>query len=141
MEKKKLIKNGIALATLVSLCFFSVSCNKETSYTTNNTSLHLQKPQMIYYYVDGACHKFIVWNDVDLDAFFERMIALANEGHNILFSKTDNFQSSLSKEKVVYSTNDFDDAKKWMLKMLEDGYQVSFSFDEETGEYTCIAIK
>ena len=69
------------------------------------------------------------------------MIALANEGHNILFSKTDNFQSSLSKEKVVYSTNDFDDAKKWMLKMLEDGYQVSFSFDEETGEYTCIAIK
>ena len=69
------------------------------------------------------------------------MIALAKEGHSVWFSRTNNAHSSLSKEQVTYVTNNLDDAKKWAKKMLDDGYQVSISFNQQTGEYTCIAVK
>ena len=141
MEKTHLTKSVLAFAALFSLNLWFVSCDKDNDTPLGYPESHLQEDQMICYYIDGNCHKVSISNDEELNLFLERMIALAKEGHSVWFSRTNNAHSSLSKEQVTYVTNNLDDAKKWAKKMLDDGYQVSISFNQQTGEYTCIAVK
>ena len=48
---------------------------------------------------------------------------------------------SLSKERVEYHTKSEDEANEWAQKMVKDGYIVTIDYDDEAGEFVCVAIK
>lgn len=71
-----------------------------------------------------------------------RMFALAEEGHEVSFRNEETASRVVStKDVVTYSTKDRDKAFAWADAMVEEGYTVTVRFDENTGIYTCYAIK
>ena len=42
---------------------------------------------------------------------------------------------------IKYTTTNKDDAIKWSQNKIIEGYAVTVNYDEETGEYTCIATR
>ena len=52
-----------------------------------------------------------------------------------------NFSNSYVKETIKYTTTNKDDAIKWSQNKIIEGYAVTVNYDEETGEYTCIATR
>ena len=74
--------------------------------------------------------------------FFDRMLALAQEGYQVRIRRSDIPQEVLAaKEKVTYTTTDFNKAKAWANQKVSEGYEVTMTYNQETGEYTCIAIR
>jgi len=70
------------------------------------------------------------------------MLALAEEGHTVSFRNEETaLRGDSSKDVVTYTTTSHDDAYKWADKMSNEGYTVTIRFDNETGIYTCNAIK
>ena len=47
----------------------------------------------------------------------------------------------MAKEVITFETPEQDEAKKWSAQKIAEGYQVTILFDEDSGIYTCIAIK
>lgn len=96
----------------------------------------------VHYTVNGElCQERLVgeeaWND-----FLYRMMALAERGYTVrILNGNRTSQVSVSKEVVTYTTTDKDAAAAWCNNMYSLGYEVSLSYDPETGVYTCIAIK
>ena len=117
------------------------ACDKENISTMESVEHTQQESQVIYYFVDGRWQRTSLANDAEWDAFLERMLALAKEGYNIRLGKTPSSQLSLSKEKVTFVTTDLTEMKQWVKQRLEEGYEVSVSYNEKTGEYTGVAIR
>lgn len=67
-------------------------------------------------------------------------MALARQGHKVTI-KPNQTTSTLAKEKKTYETANAEDAAKWAVIMEGYGYTVTIYFDEDTGIYTCVAIK
>ena len=93
------------------------------------------------YAIDGKLFDAVfssedAWND-----FISQMLALAREGHEVVFSRNGNIGISVSKEKVTFVTTSEQEAHHWAHDMMENGYTVSIEFNKVTGEYTCTAIK
>jgi hypothetical protein len=80
-------------------------------------------------------------SESEWNAFVERMIALAREGYEVTFSRNRSSLTSQSKEKVTFITTDEKEAQQWSHDMANQGYTVTISFDQGTGEYTCVAYK
>ena len=68
-------------------------------------------------------------------------MALAREGYEVTLVQKDQANTCPSKENVVFTTQDPDVAADWTDKMYKKGYTVTITYDDETGIYTCIAIK
>lgn len=141
MKKTTLKKQGIALAALLTASMLNCACDKESIRTMENVEHTQQESHVIYYYVNGTCQRTSLSNDAEWDAFLERMLALAKEGYNIRLGKTSSSQLSLSKEKVTFVTTDLSEMKQWVKQRLEEGYEVEVSYNEQTGEYTGVAIR
>ena len=96
---------------------------------------------LIAYSVDGVSMQTQLNSDEELRAFLRTLTALAREGHRVTVRNANAVGQSLSKERVEYRTKSEDDANEWVQKMMKDGYAVSMSYDDEAGEFVCIAIK
>lgn len=131
---KKTIRTAAILAVL---SLVTVGCQKE--YV--NGSYIVQADNMVCYTINGMPGSTNLEDDKAWDAFMERMLALAKEGYEVTFFRGTSPINSMSKETVVYTTDDKDDAKRWSIEMAKDGYQVTITYNDETGIYTCIAIK
>lgn len=133
---KKIIKI-IALATV--LAFTAEGCTKEETIE-NVRSMAVQ--QTATYIVDGKRHSANPRNEDEWAAFYDQMIALAKEGHEVRFWRNDVVRVSVaSKEQVTHSTTNEQDAKEWCEQMNKAGYETIIIYDEKTGIYLCIATK
>ena len=139
VKKSKTIK---ALALIAVLGTMSAGCQKETMVEPQTTVAEVGAVHHVHYTVNGElCQERLVgedaWND-----FLYRMMALAERGYNIrILNENRTSQASVSKEVVTYTTTDKDAAVTWCNNMHSLGYDVSLSYDPETGVYTCIAVK
>jgi hypothetical protein len=133
---KKTFKN-VALLTALSLV--AVSCQKEDVLPIIGTE---QTADSIYvvYSINGEVYHATL-SESEWDAFMERMLALARDGYEVTFSKNRTSLTSQSKEKVTFVTNSKEEAYSWSSAMIDQGYTVSITYNQSTGEYTCIAIK
>lgn len=127
------------LALSLVLGTMAVGCQKED--LSNDVTGTEQVTIKVVYSVDGDLFSTELigegaWND-----FVHQMLALAREGHRVTFSRNGSLATSATKEKVVFVTDNEDEAYKWINKMEAAGYTVSVVYDDESGQYTCIAIK
>ena len=132
---------SVALLAVLSLA--AAGCQKENidEVPTQVTSLENQATVM-YYYVDGVLNIKYLQDETEYRNFIYEMLTLSEQGHTVAFYKdSDNNRPNCTKDVVHYSTTNKDDAYKWANKMIEDGYRVQVTFDEETGKYNCIAYK
>ncbi len=94
------------------------------------------------YAVDGVTHQLTLVGDEAWHDFLNRMMALAEEGHEVTFRNEEAASRVVStKETVTYTTSNHDDAYNWAEKMLNDGYAVTIRYDKEKKIYTCYAFK
>ena len=125
---------------MAALSMMTVGCQKEVMDTQTVVS-EIGTIYTVSYVVDGVPQTETLYGDDAWSVFLQRMFALAEEGHRVIFWNGTEPRTGTSKEVVTYITTDKKDATAWAHKMFGEGYSVSVEYDEETGEYTCTAIK
>lgn len=127
----------IVLLAALGLTF--ASCTKENvaddTYAVATTS-------SVTYFINGQQYYANPQTEEEWSAFLDRMFALAKEGYVVRFVRTDvSQQASATKDVVTFTTKDYEKAKAWALQKEHEGYDVTISFNQQSGEYTCIAVK
>ena len=136
---KKLI---IPATLLAMLSLTTVSCQKENLVETATQSDENSAMRIIRYTVNGTAYRQVIHSDEDLDALMSTLFALAREGYTIrIMEESSSFNEISPKETVTYTTEDKEDAKKWAHKKTLEGYLVTITFNQETGVYTCTAVR
>ncbi|MBQ6047323.1 MAG: hypothetical protein IJL38_06875 [Bacteroidales bacterium] len=95
---------------------------------------------IVNYMVDGQSYQAVINSELDWSDFLYRMLALAEEGHTVTISSRVSSTSS-TREVVTYTTTSKPDAHAWADNMIDQGYQVTITYDGSTGIFTCIAVK
>lgn len=137
-------KTIIKISILCILATTTISCQKEPITEQSNTPIEVfwENTINLCYTVDGIQHFYPIHNNGEWDTFWELVIALAHDGHNVQVMNERSISIDLStKETLVYTTQNEQEATNWMKARLLEGYKVSFVFDEETGKYICIAVR
>jgi hypothetical protein len=134
-------KKTITIALFAVLGTMAVSCQKETINELSPIVSHSATAYTVTYYVDGVRVQTRVNSDEELSLLLNQLAALAREGHRVTVHKGNTATQSVTKEKVTFTTNNKDEAVAWCNAMILDGYAVEMYFDEETGQYICVAIK
>lgn len=129
--------NKIVLLAAMLLCL--AGCTKENVAGDTHDGAATSS---VTYLVGGQRYYSNPQTDEDWSAFFDRMFALAKEGYAVRIVRTDaNRQVNTSKEKVTYTTDNYNDAKAWAKQKTLEGYEVTITFNQQTGIYTCIATR
>ena len=134
MKMKNQIK-VMALFTVLGLV--ATSCTKESAMDGIGV---VATTQSAVYIVDGQQHYANPQTDEEWSAFLDSMFALVEEGHTVQFWRS-SVQTSSTKEKVTYTTTSLSDAKAWCDQKANEDYIVTMTYNQETGEYNCIAVK
>ena len=125
---------------LAALTLAATACQKENEvYPIVGTEQTMETIHVVYS-INGEVFQATL-SESEWDAFVERMLALAREGYEVSFSKNRSTLSSQSKERVTFTTKDEKKALDWADEMSNQGYSVTITFDQNTGEYTCVAEK
>ena len=130
----------ITVALFAVLGTLAVSCQKETLTELSPVAAQAET-YLLTYSVDGISMQTQLNGDEELRAFLRRLTALARQGHRVTVRNANALSQSFSKERVEYRTKSEDDANEWAQKMIKDGYEVAIDYDDETGEFVCVAIK
>lgn len=133
-------KNIKTVALFSVLTLVATSCQKENEFNSLVASEQTTETIQVVYSINGENFQTTM-SESEWDAFLERMMALAREGYEVSFSKNRSTMTSQSKEKVTFVTTDEQEAIAWSSNMVNQGYEVTITFDKITGEYTCIAVK
>jgi hypothetical protein len=135
-------KTFTTIALFAVLGTLAVSCQKENIIDETNIVAENGSVYKVSYTVDGVTHQLTLVGDEAWHDFLNRMVALAEEGHEVTFRNEEAASRIVStKETVTYTTPNHDDAINWVAKMADDGYTVTIIFDEENKVYNCYAIK
>lgn len=114
------------------------SCTKEV---VDDASI-VTAPSSVTYFINGEQHYANPQTEEEWSDFLDRMFALAKEGNVVRFERsTAGGQGCVTKEKETFTTNDFTKAKAWAFQKELEGYVVTITYDQQSGEYTCIAIR
>ena len=137
---KKTIKT---IALLLVLSVAAVGCQKETIMVEPQTDVETSGTvYTVRYSVNGVTHTETLIGEQAWADFLQRMLALTEEGYRVTVSRnTDTAQYAMSKEVVTFKTKDKKAAYEWVEEKVAEGYEVSISFNPQTGEYTCIAVR
>ncbi len=135
-------KTLTTIALFAVLGTLAVSCQKENIIDETNIVAENDTVYKVSYTVDGVTHQLTLVGDEAWHDFLKRMVALAEEGHEVSFRNEEaSLRAVSTKEKVTYTTTNQDEALVWSEMMIKDGYTVTISYDKASGIYTCIAIK
>ena len=126
------------VALFAALSLVAVSCQKTDDINPLVGSEQTSETIHVMYSINGEVFQTTL-SESEWDAFVERMLALAREGYEVSFSKNRSSLISQSKEKVTFVTKDANKAHEWSEAMTDQGYIVTITFDQGTGEYTCVA--
>ena len=136
---KKLI---IPATLLAMLSLTTVSCQKENLVETAIQSVENSGTRTILYTVNGTAYRQIIHSDEDLDALMHTLFAFAREGYTVrVMDENQSFNEYSAKETVTYTTKDKKSAYNWAMEMVLEGYEVTISFNQQTGVYTCTAVR
>ena len=137
------MKSIIIPATLLAmLSLTTVSCQKEVLTEPTSSTVENSAMRTIRYTVNGTAYRQVIHSDEDLDALMFTLFALAREGYTVrMMDENQTFNENSTKETVTYTTQDKDKAIKWAKEKYNEGYNVTISFNQETGEYTCVATR
>ena len=129
--------NKMVLLVATLLCL--TSCTKENVAGDTHDGAATSS---VTYLVGGQRYYSNPQSDEDWSMFFDRMLAIAEEGYVVRIMRPDmNQQVSAAKEKLVFTTDNYEDAKAWTKQKTLEGYEVTITFDQQTGNYTCIATR
>lgn len=121
------------LSTLAS------SCQKEeNSYRDGIVTEQPNAAYSLNYSIDGQHYSATFNTPEEKEAFVIQLLASARQGHSVTIRSHQSSQVA-SKETITYETKDPKKAAIWALTMEGLGYDVTISFNEETGIYTCVA--
>lgn len=118
----------------------AVSCQKETLTELSPVTMQAET-YLIAYSVDGMSMQTQVNGDEELRAILRTLTALAREGHRVTVRDSNATSLSITKERVEFRTTSEDEANEWAFKMTKDGYTVTIDYDNNTGEFICVAVK
>ena len=136
---KRTIKT-VALLTVLSVA--AVGCQKETIEVPQAGIEESGTVCTVRYSINGVTHTETLIGEQAWADFLQRMLALAEEGYVVTMSSGyGTAQYSDTKEVVTYTTKDKKAAYNWVEVMVADGYMVTITYNPQTGEYTCIAVK
>ena len=137
------MKKIIIPATLLAmLSLTTVSCQKENLVETAIQSVENSGTRTILYTVNGTTYRQVIHSDEDLDALISTLFALAREGYTVrVMNENQSINEYSEKETVTYTTKDKNSAYNWAKEKILEGYDVTISFNQETGEYTCVATR
>lgn len=122
------------------LALTATGCQKEVYESLTNND-RVETVINVVYSINGEFHCEVLHGEDAWQAFIDRMLALAREGYDVVFSRYNNTLISQSKEVVTYTTKSESDAHDWANSMAGQGYFVEISYDSKTGIYTCTAFK
>ena len=126
-------------ALIAVLGLTATGCQKENMLPLSGSDQTMETIQVVYS-INGEVFQTTL-SESEWDAFLERMMALAREGYEVSFSKNRSSLTSQSKEIVTFVTTSEQKAHAWSNEMLNQGYEVTISYNQKTGEYTCIATR
>ena len=135
-------KKTLTLALFAVLSALATSCQKE-NLKVLATGETIEQPYTgisLSYMIDEQQYSATFSSLEEKEAFVIQLMALARQGHKVTI-KSNRTTATLAKEKKTYETTDPEDAAKWALIMGGYGYTVTIYYNEETGIYTCVAIK
>lgn len=137
MKKAFLTMAVIALLSTLAICCQKVIPEEPTTTVTTRTN----ETRTVIYSIDGAENTATLNSGEDWSHFLNRMIDLSEEGRIVKFRLSGiNTGTSPLKEVVTFSTSDRDAAYAWVNKMVNDGYEVTLSYDRENQLYHCSAV-
>ena len=117
----------------------TVSCTKEE---LTEKPCAVVTSQSAAYVVDGRLCYANPQTEEEWAAFLDRMFALAEKGHTVQFWRNGQRpQFASTKEVETFKTKNREEALKWVKDKEDQGYTVTMTFNQQTGEYTCIAIR
>ena len=125
------------MALFAVLGLAAAGCQKDNYVTPQETVTEMT----VNYSAGDVYDSTVLTDDAAWDAFLDRMLALAREGYEVTIFNGSSANGASSKEVVTYTTDNEDDAKHWAKQMFDEGYQVTIKYDDETGIYTCTAVK
>ena len=130
------------MALLVVLSVAAVGCQKET-VVDSHAGIEASCPvYTVRYAINGITHTETLIGEQAWAEFLQRMMALAEEGYRVSISRnTNTVQNADSKEVVTFVTKDLEAATLWVKEKVNEGFEVTVIFNQETGEYTCIAVR
>lgn len=132
----------IPVTFLAMISLTTVSCQKEVLTEPTPTTVEDSATRTIRYTVNGIVYRQVIHSDEDLNALMLTLFALARKGYTVrVMDESITFCETYAKEKVTYTTKNKKDAYDWVMEKINEGYDVTISFNEQTGEYTCIAIR
>ena len=136
---KKVIRT---IAFIVALNLTMVSCQKEQIVNQQSTIAEINTMYTVWYAVDGVPHNVTLSGEQAWQDFLEWMVALSEEGHRVSFRNESVYGKIIcAKERVVFTTMSSTDAVVWARYMTDQGYVVSVEYNQNTGVYTCVAVR
>ena len=137
------MKKIIIPATLLAmLSLTTVSCQKENLTEPTASVVENSATRTIRYTVNGTVYRQVIHSDEDLDALMHTLFALARQGYTVrIMDENTSFSESDAKETLTFTTKKENEAITWAKEKTLEGYTVTTTFNQQTGEYTCIAIK
>ncbi len=136
---KKFIIPAIFLAML---SLTAVSCQKEKLVEPTAPSVENSATRTIRYTVNGTAYRQVIYSDEDLDALMLTLFALAREGYTVrVMDENRSINENCAKETITFTTKDKQAAASWAVEKANEGYEVTITFNEQTKEYTCTAVK
>lgn len=139
-----MIKKYLIPATLLAMISVaSVSCQKENLVESISPSnVETSSTRTIHYIVNGKIHRSIIHNDDEWNTLLSTLFALAREGYSFrILDENYTYSNSSAKATVTFTTQNEKEAVEWVKTKTLEGYDVTVSFNQQTGEYTCIAVK
>ena len=132
-------KNIKTIAVFAALSLIAAGCQKDETILPQST-VQEATSNTVKYTVDGKKYCQIIRSEQDWSDFLYRMLALAEEGHTVSISSRV-AATSAAKEVVTYTTTNKTEAYNWADNMTNHGYEVTVTYNNTTGVFTCIAIK
>lgn len=130
---KKLIK-PLALFTMLSAIM--TGCQKENDIYSCNPSEGCDLSIITHSTRMGNTITF--GSTINLDTMEQSIKRLVESGYTVVVKQNNTVST---KEKLTYSSYNWDDAYDWYKQKKSEGYSVSIVQDKTTGEYICTAEK
>lgn len=98
--------------------------------------------RVIRYSVNGADYRCVIRNNEDWITPISNILALSREGFTIRITDENHaYGESLTKKTFTLTNKGKSEVDEWIFKKLLERYEVIVSYNDNTGEYTCIATK
>lgn len=136
---KKVVRTMAIFATMFMI---ATSCQKEQMPEPQGIVAEVSAIYTVHYTIDGASNSAVLYGEQAWHDFLNYMFALAKEGYDVSFYE-ENASANVvsSKETVVFTTSSENEAYAWANEMAKAGYAVSVKYDDNTGIFTCTAIR